>query len=89
MYSIEASGGSLKSPRSPYRAHAGQIIDLGPVTCSVGTDSVDCTSANGKHRFHLDPAKFRSPLNSADAVLAAENPGRSRNQSEYRSGETS
>ena len=74
MYSIEASGGSLKS-RSPYRAHAGQNIDLGPVTCSVGTDSVDCTSANGKHRFHLDPANFRSPLNSADSVRAAENVG--------------
>ena len=74
MYSIETSGGSLKS-RSPYRAHAGQIINLGPVTCSVGTGSVECTSSDGKHRFHLDRASFRSPLNSADAVLAAENPG--------------
>jgi hypothetical protein len=74
MDSIEDSDGGLKS-RPPYQARAGQDINLGPATCAVAMSSVDCTSSDGKHGFHLDSASFRSPLLPGDTVLAAQNAG--------------
>jgi hypothetical protein len=74
MYGIETSGGGLKT-RNPYHARADQDLNLGPATCLVGAASVDCASSDGKHRFHLDPDSFRSPLAPGDSVLAAENTG--------------
>jgi hypothetical protein len=71
MYSIEQSDGSLKS-RTPYHAHDGQNLDLGPATCFVRTTSVDCNSNTSPYTFHLDPGGFSSPLLSGDSVVAAE-----------------
>jgi hypothetical protein len=74
MYSIATSNGGL-TPRTPYHAHNGQNINLGPVTCFVQTSSVDCSSNTSPYSFHLDPTSFRSPLIAGDSVLAAENAG--------------
>jgi hypothetical protein len=74
MDSIEDSSGGLKA-RPLYQARAGQDINLGPASCVVATSSVDCTSSDGKHGFHLDSASFRSPLLPGDTVQAAQNAG--------------
>ena len=70
-----AGNGGFGPPRDPYRAHNGQNVNLGPVTCLVRTSSVDCTSNGAPRTFHLDPDSFRSPLSPGDSVLAAQNRG--------------